>query len=108
MMNLSCSAQESDSVNIKYFQSWGGYKIPVKPQNEIEVGDLSKYTTYYKAYYRNGLLIKFEKYTNDTLISYGEYEYWNDSKKIRKHILVNEDGEKRVHHYNKRGKLIKE
>lgn len=107
-MNLSCSAQESDSIEIKYFQSWGGYKIPVKPQNEIKVGDLSKYSTYYKAYYKNSLLIKFEKYTKNILISYGEYEYWLDSKNLKKHTLVNEDGEKIIHHYNKRGKLIKE
>ena len=108
MINLSCSSQKSDSIEIKYFQSWGGYKIPVKPQYEIELSDLPKYQTYYKAHYRNNLLIRFEKYYKNTLISYGEYQYWDGSKKLKKHTLVNEDGEKRVHNYNKRGKLIED
>ncbi|MBN1990850.1 MAG: hypothetical protein JW783_15715 [Bacteroidales bacterium] len=108
MINLSCSAQKSDSIEIKYFQSWGGYKIPKKPQIEIKSDSLDKYSAYYKAYYSNKLIVKFEEYVNGELNGYDEYIYWDNSKKLKCHILVNEDGEKRIHHYDKRGKLIKE
>ena len=108
MMNLSCSSQKSDSFEIKYFQSWGGYTVPKKPQYEIKPENISEYSTYYKAYYKDGLLVKFEKYTNEELISCAEYIYWEGTEKLKQHISVNEDGEKRIHNYNKRGKKIED
>ncbi len=96
---------KKDLIKVKYFKTWGNYKLPKVPKDLISDG-LDNYKTYYKAYYKNGLLIKFEKYTDSKLVSYDIYEYYNKSNKLKKQILVNFNGEKRINLYNKSGKII--
>lgn len=106
VINISCFGQKSELVTTKYFQSWGGYSIPKKPQKEIDTDNLKEYSTYYKAIYKDGLLIRFEKYHNGNSIGYDKYQYWEDTKTLKEHVLVNEDNEKRIHQYDKSGKKI--
>lgn len=101
-------SQNPESTEVKYFQSWSGYSIPKKPQTEISVDDLDNYSTYYKAIYANNLILRFEKYTNKELVGLDEYEYWEDTDILKKHTLVNNLDEKRVHHYDSQGKKIKQ
>ncbi len=108
MMCLSCSGQESNSMKIKYFQTWGSYKIPKVPQIEIESDSLKNFKTYYKAFYINNLIVKFEQYVDGEINGYDEYEYWKDSKKLKKHIIVNHLGERKTHHYDKGGKRVED
>ena len=108
IINLNCFGQKNESVTTKYFQSWGGYSIPKKPQKEISADKLDEYSTYYKATYKAGLLTKFEKHYKGDVIGYDEYKYWEKTKTLKQHTLVNEDNEKRVHQYNEKGKKIEQ
>lgn len=108
MTHLSCMSQNPDSLTIKYYESWGGYKIPRAPQKELSENEIEDRVTYYKAYYIEKNLVKFEKYFEGELDWYDEYVYWEKNNKLKQHISVNALGEKKIHLYNKRGKLITE
>jgi len=106
MSIFSCNQEESNLETIKYYVSWGGYSIPKKPQQEIDIAEIDNYSTYHKAYYKGKLLVKFEKYIDGKLDWSDEYIYWENSKKLKMHILVNALGEKRIHSYSKQGKQL--
>lgn len=100
---------KSEGQDTKYFASWGGYSIPKAPQKEIPEGELGDYPTYYQASYDSqGRLVRFEKFIDGNSEGYDEYEYWEDSDKLKKQTILNADGETRVNHFNEKGKPVKD
>lgn len=93
---------------IKYYTTWGGYSIRKKPQFPIDEKDIDQHKgAIYKAFYDEwNRLSKFEKYYKNVFQWSDEYEYWEQSEKVKKRISLDAKKNKNEHFYDKRGKEI--
>lgn len=106
---FGCKSQEKNEPTVKYFASWGGYKIPYIPQQEIDSLELNNYIEYYKVHYDNlNRIVIFEKYLEGKFEWSDEYFYWEKSKKLKKQVTTNSNREVKESSFTKNGKRIKD
>jgi hypothetical protein len=55
------SCNNSSFTGVKYYQSFTGYKHPVRLKGEVSINSISDSISYYRGYYKDDILIKVEK-----------------------------------------------
>ena len=80
---LSC-ASVRHAPGTAYYESFGGYNLPLRPIREISEEDARRAPTHYKATYdQRGHLVALEKWHNSQLVFRHDYEYAVNGDPIR-------------------------
>ncbi|MCB9232334.1 MAG: hypothetical protein H6581_11765 [Bacteroidia bacterium] len=85
----------------KYFQSWAGYDVPLKPAKEITLEQTRELEAWYEAEYVNGMLVRFDKYLHQEKEWSDRYEYWPETGKLKKRIMTKTNGEIVEQHFDR-------
>lgn len=92
--------------NIKYYSSFSGYNIPLKPVEEISKDKASSANSFCIGYYDDsGELVRLEKWINNQLFFKHEYEYHINGR-ISVSRVLNSEGVITVQFFNEKGKLL--
>lgn len=66
LMVLACApVKKTGESTVRYFETWGGYRLPRIPQREILSSDVQSRSVYYEATYdQRGRMLSFRKYSS--------------------------------------------
>lgn len=108
ILSTSCEKKEKDMKDgVFYFKSWSGYNIPYQPAEPVAEDEALTLDTYYVGKYSKGGLVSFEKIHNNQRVWIDEYEYWDETKVIKKRKMQKADGTVTEQEFDRKGKIIK-
>lgn len=93
----------SDIVSVRYFGSFGGYDLPLKPVEPLSEREAKARKSYCIGYFSREALIRFERYVDGKLFFRDEYEYAASGKLARRRML-NPDGVTKTGRFDENGK----
>lgn len=94
------------NLNIRYFTSYAGIKLPLKLVNELDDASLERRITYFKAYYDDkGLYVKLEKVVYSEIEFTHQYEYHPDGS-LSKVVMIEGDERPRILIFDQQGNAV--